>query len=685
MLRVATDIGGTFTDVVYIRNNSIHQAKCDTVYPHFEQGVINALVKTNLTCSDIDFFAHGTTIVINTLTERTGAVTGLITTRGFRDVLEIARGDTPDIYNVYYQKPKPFVPRYLRCEITERVNHKGEIITPLAENEIEPIIDQFQAEGVTAIAICFLHSYANPEHERTAMALIKKKWPTVAVVTSYQVCREQREYERTNTAALSAYVLPQTDAYIEKLVSKLSKRGLRCTPYIMQSNGGITTAAHARTHPIALIESGPVGGILGAASYAKLIGVPDIIALDIGGTTAKCALIQDGHIPITTEYVIEKTPTSSGYPIKTPVIDLVEIGNGGGSIAWIDSAHALHVGPHSAGSNPGPVAYGRGGEKPTTTDANLYTGCINADNFVGGTVRPDRERIEQAFQSLGDQLGVSAMEAAQGVIQIANANMVNALKLVSVNRGYDPRDFVLIAFGGGGAMHATALASELSIPKVIIPPHAGVFSAWGMLMLDLRRDYILAMQAQLTPANLPVLAQHYQQLTHEARDDFKRDGFSDHQIRDERYIDARYIGQGHTVRIAVNTGEINDGWLTQSIATFHSEHEKAFTFRLDSIIEVVNIHLVSFGLVDKSECPEIARVTSAQATPFSERRVDFAQYGVYSTSIYKRTDLSPGMVINGPAIIEEETTTTAVLPHNQLELDRFGGLHISINSPDITN
>ena len=419
--------------------------------------MLNAVSKAGVSYADIAFFAHGSTVVINTLTERKGAKTALLTTKGFRDLLEIARGNTPDIFNVRYQKPEPFVPRHLRLETVERMDYQGEVVTALDLTELPQQLDYFRAQGVEAIAISFLHAYQNPAHEQQLAAAIAQQWPEVAVICSHQVTREWREYERTNSAVLSAYVMPAARSYLDKLGNKLAEDGLGHEPYIMESNGGIIPLHSARNNPITLVESGPVSGILGAEAYGRLINEPEILALDIGGTTAKCSLIHQGRASITTDYVIEKTPTSAGYPIKTPVVDIVEIGNGGGSLAWIDAGGSLRVGPESAGSQPGPVAYGRGGTAPTTTDANLFTGRINPDAFAGGEIRPDEQAVQRAFQQLADQLDVSAMDCAHGVLQIANANMVNALKLISVNKGHDPRDFALMAFGGGGAMHAVAL------------------------------------------------------------------------------------------------------------------------------------------------------------------------------------------------------------------------------------
>ena len=682
-VRVATDVGGTFTDLVYIDDGAIKAVKSDTTPPNFEQGVDNAAAKANISLSDVDFFAHGSTVVINAITERKGVKTGLITTKGFRDVLEIARGNTPDIFNNYYQKPAPFVPRYLRSEIDERLAYNGEVISDIDLSQVPALVAHFKAQGVEAIGICLLHAYINPTHELALLNEIKRLWPQVRAIASHEISSEWREYERTSTTVLSAYVLPPAQQYLDNLKQKLTNNGLTNDPYIMQSNGGIATLNSARNNPITLVESGPVGGILGAAAYGLVIDEGDIMALDIGGTTAKCSLIHNGQTRVTTEYMIEKTAKTAGYPIKTPVIDIVEIGNGGGSIAWVDAAGSLHVGPQSAGSTPGPVAYGRGGNAPTTTDANLITGRINPDNFAGGDITPDVDGVKAAFSALGQQLNVDAMDVAHGVIKIANANMVNALKLISVNRGYDPRDFALMAFGGGGAMHATALGLELNARKVIIPPFAGVFSAWGMLMIDLRRDYIQTHQLEVNTSTKNEIAQTFSAIIDKANTDYRADGFDSDRITHELYLDARYHGQEHTVKVKIPQLSLAvDEFIAQLSAAFHQAHFQEYTFSLEgSAIEVVNFHLVAFGILDKAKLEPLVASDAKDAKDASQaiiatREVDFDDLGVHQSAIYQRDLLRPNMEFVGPAILEEATTTTVVLPNNRVEVDDFGGLHI---------
>lgn len=680
-IRVATDIGGTFTDLVALCDGRVSAIKSHTVADDFAQGVFNTLEKGDIASADIGFFVHGSTIVINALTQRKGVKTGLITTRGFRDVLEIARGNTPDLFNTYYRKPKPCIPRYLRREVSERTDYRGRIITQPCETELVAALDFFEQEAVEALAVCFLHSYANPENEQLALTLIKRQWPAVTVIASHQVCREWREYERANTTALAAYVLPPADAYLNGLEQGLQEKGMGNSPFIMQSNGGIASVNSVRANPVSMVESGPAAGVLGALAYSKLIGEHNVLTLDIGGTTAKCSLIHNGMARITTDYRIEKTRKNAGYPIKTPVIDIVEIGSGGGSIAWLDDAGCLHVGPRSAGSSPGPVAYGLGGREPTITDANLLTGRINPERLVGGEIKTRLDSVRAAFATLSEQIkvapGVEPIAAAQGVLQLANANMINALKLVSLNRGHDPRDFSLVAFGGGGALHAVALAEELSIPKVIIPPYAAVFSAWGMLMIDLRRDYINTAIVPFRATAEPEIEKRFADLEQEAEREFGAQGIPRAAIYHQRYLDARYVGQEHTVKLNLCDEALSIASLTED---FHNAHEKEYTFRLDNPVEVVNFHLASFARVEKTRLEPLSRAASpSPASALSGcREVVYADGNVLAARIYERERLAPGMEISGPAIIEEAASAAVVHEGNRVAVDDYGGLHIHL-------
>lgn len=682
-MRASSDVGGTFTDLVYYSVDPVTgacgdvlTAKADTTPPNFEQGVLDALNKSGVDVSALDFFAHGSTVVINALTERKGVKTALITTKGFRDVIEIARGNRPDLFNFNFRKPAPFVERYLRAELDERVTYRGHISRSVDLAPLGGIIEQFRKDGVEAIAIAFLHAYVEPSNEIQVLSEIKRLWPEVSVLASHEVSREWREYERTNTTVLSAYVHPITERYIERLEAKLKEGGYQEPLFMMQSNGGIATAAAAKANPIAMVESGPASGIFAAAYMGKRIDEPNLIVLDIGGTTAKCTLVENGEVKVTTEYHIEKDGKNPGYPIQTAVSEIVEIGNGGGSIAWVDEGGKLHVGPKSAGARPGPAAYGHGGSNATTTDANLVLGRIDPKSFVGGERDPDWAAVDAAFAPLSDRLGLSKAEVARGIVRIANANMTGALRLVSTNKGFDPRDFALMAFGGGGAMHAVALAEELRVPHVIVPVNSSVFSAWGMLLTDLRRDYIQTRLTKLEQAETSVIQDSFAALRDKAKIDYGRDD-----VEFECFIDMRYIGQEHTVKIpAAFDGSGNIDVRVTAVA-FHTAHEKRFTYRLDNEIEIVNYHLVASVSVAKPDLKE-KPVTGLQVadTVIGQREVDFDQHGIHLTTIYDGLKLECGMEFFGPAIIQEPSVTCVVPPPHRVSIDRFGNYHIHLKT-----
>lgn len=681
-IRVATDVGGTFTDLVAFEMQDgqmrVTTAKSDTTPPDFEQGVLNVLQKGNIDPAEVDFMAHGTTVVINALTERKGVTVGLITTEGFRDTLEIARGNRPDFFNLHYVKPAPFVPRALRAELPGRITYQGAERAPLDLSALPEILDGFRAAGVDAVAISLLHSYANTSHERAVLEEVRRLWPEVSVVASHQITREWREYERSNTAVLSAYVQPVAARYLSKLDDGLKQRGMRQSPYIMQSNCGVDSLAATSAVPITMVESGPASGFWGAAELGKLIGEPDILALDIGGTTAKCSLIEGGEVRIMTDYWIERDRRSAGYPIMVPVVDLVEIGNGGGSIAWVDDFDKLHVGPQSAGALPGPAAYGKGGTKATTTDANLWLGRINPDYFCGGDVIADMAATETALGAIGSQLGVSTDEAARGIVRIANNNMVNALKLVSLNRGHDTRDFTLLAFGGGGAMHAVALAQELQCRKVVVPAAASVFSAWGMMMSDLRRDYFMTQLTDLTEGAAARIEASFAEVEAKARDTFAAEGVDSAQLSFLRYGKFRYQNQEHTTEVLLD-GAITEEALARIEADFHEIYEREYTYRLDAPVEMVGLHLVARAEVGKLEMQSAPLGDADAASALKgQREVDYALEGRHLAAIYDGTMLRPGMTFAGPAIVEDPGTTLVIHPGNQVKVDGFGNIHIDL-------
>ena len=675
-MKLATDIGGTFTDLVYLDETSgaYFLAKALSTPPHFSKGIMDAIHKSDLDPTAVTGFVHGATVVINALTERKGAKTALVTTEGCRDVLEIGRANRPDIYNMRFRKQPPFVPRELRFEVTERMNYKGEVVTELDLGTVDAVAKQIEAEGCEAVAVCFLHSYANPEHELAVAARLRELLPNVLVTASSEITREWREYERTSTAVLNAYVQPVAASYLRQLESSLRSEGIDAPLDIMKSNGGTSSFDFVVEQPIHLVESGPVGGVIGAAALGELIGEPNLITMDIGGTTAKCSLIENGDYKITTEYRIERDDRSAGYPIMAPVVDIVEIGAGGGSIAWIDAAGALKIGPRSAGASPGPASYGLGGTEPTITDANLISGRINPDYFLGGEIQLDVEKARTAYQPIADALGVSVEEAAIGVIRLANANMINALKLVSVRRGYDPREFALIAFGGGGSMHAVALARDLRIGKVIIPVAPGHFSAFGMMMSDAMQDYLLTALTSSDEGSRERIGSIFDDLETRAVDYFLGAGFDRGQIELVRSLDMRYNGQEHTVRVRMPEGELDFVELNDR---FHAAHERAYTFRLPSGVEIVNYHVAALVPTMKPALAEQERRTGSPRMK-SSRAVDFDTWGRLESAIYERSDLFPGCRLHRPAIIEEPAASTVVPPGVQVTVDPIGNIIMTL-------
>ncbi len=678
-MRVATDIGGTFTDMVSIsKTGDIQTIKTDTTVPNYEQGVINVIQASGVNPKEIDMFIHGSTVVINTLTERKGAKTALITTKGFRDVLEIARGNRPDLFNVRYKKPTPFVERYLRQEVEERLDYQGNIITPLNKSSVKEIAAYFKEQEVEAVAIAYLYAYINPQHEIETKEIIQALLPDVKVTASHEVAREWREYERTNTAVLNAYVKPTASTYLQKLNNKLNDIHLKGNKFVMQSNGGTTNFQHAEETPINIIESGPAAGVYGAAVLGEMIGEKNIIAFDVGGTTAKCSLIDNGEMKVDSDYYIEKNDKNAGYPIKVPVVDIIEIGNGGGSIASIDKTGALKVGPKSAGAFPGPIAYGKGGKSPTTTDANLLTGRLSLDNFEHKT---EIATIKAAFQEkIADSLSMEVEDVALGIIRLANSNMLQALKLISVRKGYDPRDFTLVAYGGGGPLHATALAKELGIKKVIIPIASSVFSAWGMLMTDVRNDYIHTFNIALPNIKSDSFDAKWKELELAATTSLIEDGFSEETIVFSKSVDMRYKGQEHTVKVPYPDEVWNEQVKRQISNTFHQLHENKYAYKLiDNEMEIVNLHLTAFGKLKKDPLQK-RTFHQADQTPIIEKRnVLFEEDGWLSVNVYDRNLLGPGHTVQGPAIVEEVTSSTILYPNQSLIVDDFGNLIITLH------
>ncbi len=679
MGRLATDIGGTFSDLVYFDDarGTLSTAKSLTTPADLTKGVIDTIELAGLSPAEVDFFVHGGTTVINAITERKGAKTALVTTAGFRDVLEIQRGNRPDLYNLRFEKERPFVPRLLRFEVRERVDASGNVLMPLEIKDLEGVVERCREEGVEAIAIQYLHSYVAPEHEAETARYLREHLNGVSVTASYEITREWREYERANTAVLNAYVQPIVQSYFGRLEDALRGTGVDCPYAAMQSNGGTTSFAWAKEHPITLMESGPAAGCNGAAIVGALCDEARVIYLDIGGTTAKCTTIEDGKPSVTTEYRLEYSRTQFGYPLRVPVVDIVEIGAGGGSIAWFDQAGLLKVGPRSAGADPGPACYGRGGVEPTVTDAKLITGIINPTNFAGGQFDLDEDGARRAMQTIADGLQVSVDEAAVAVIRTVDANMINALKLVSIQRGHDPRDFALVVGGGGGPMHGPALGRELGVKEIIVPLYPGLFSAWGMLATEPRRHFQQTTLQRAEEVSADEISALFAGLKEEAIGYFGTDrDMAEAEIVFEGHIDLRYLGQEHTVKVPVAIERVE---IDRILSDFHDVHEKTYTFRLDDTpVEFVTYRLAASAHVPR---PELKALTpdgrSIEAARKAPRTVDLAEDGQHEAAVYDRDKLPAGAVLKGPLIVEEATSTTLLHPDQVLRVDAFGFLRIT--------
>jgi N-methylhydantoinase A len=663
-IRLAVDIGGTFTDLVAVNTatGEVTRAKADTTPGRLEQGVLTALARSGLPAADVAAFIHGTTVVINAVTERAGVATALVTTEGFRDVLEIGRGNRPDIYNLAYRKPEPFVPRRLRFEVPERMSYLGEPVTPLDSGKLAAVAAELATTGVAAVAVCFLHAWANPAHEQAAAGLLRQLLPGVAVVASHEVSGQWREFERTSTTVLSAYVQPVVATYLASLETALRGAGVAGPMRVMRSNGGVASFERAQSAPISLLESGPVAGVTAAAQLGERLGARHVLTLDIGGTTAKTTAVRDGEVRVEALHHIGRTPVSPGYPVQAPTVEIVEIGAGGGSVIWADRAGGLHVGPRSAGAEPGPACYGRGGTEPTLTDANLMAGRIDPGSFLGGAMRLDTDAASKALAQVGAQLGTGAADVARGALRYAVAQMGHALRMVTLRRGYDPRDFAFVAFGGAGPLHAALLARELGIPQTIIPPGPGHFSAFGMLTGHLRADAVRTIVGQLADIDLaPVLAA--------ARAAALADlGHPGDGVVTRHYAELRYQGQEHTLEIPLE----QDGDLQLLSEAFGRRCQEAYAFRLDAPLEVVSVR-VSVTAPDGPPVPWAA--DGAHAAPARSRRVDFDQHGgVLDTPVLTRASLAAA--VPGPCVVTEAAATTLVLPGQSVRPDELGNLVI---------
>ena len=681
--RIGVDVGGTFTDFV-LRDEAtgrswVHKAPSTPRDPSeaVRNGLPALLEKAGAGAAEIGQFLHATTVATNAIIQRRGAKTALVTTRGFRDVLILGRQKRYETYDLHMRKPEPLIPRERIFEVRERTSFEGEVLEPLDQADLEEVVARIAGGGYEAVAVALLHAYANPAHERAVGAALARRLPGVALRLSVDVSPKLREYERANTAVLNAYVQPIVQTYFGRLEEALGGADIRCAYAAMQSNGGTTSFSWAKEHPITLMESGPAAGCNGAAIVGDLCDEPRVIYLDIGGTTAKCTTIEDGTPKVTTEYRLEYSRTQFGYPLRVPVVDIVESGAGGGSIAWFDKAGLLKVGPVSAGADPGPACYGRGGTEPTVTDAKLITGVINATNFAGGQFDLDEGKARAAMEKIASGLGTDVVEAAVAVIRTVEANMINALKLVSIQRGHDPRDFALVVGGGGGPMHGAPLGRELGVKEIIVPLYPGLFSAWGMLATEPRRDFMQTVLRRAEEVEAGDVRAVFAGLREEAERYYQTDAhMGEAEIAYEGRIDLRYLGQEHPVTVLV---DIESAEVQAILAAFHDAHEKTYTFRLDDTpVEFVTYRLTASAKVPRPEMTRLAadgRSIEAAARP--ARTADFAEDGRHEAAVYERDRLPPGAALAGPLIVEEATATTLVHPGQTLRVDDYGFLRIT--------
>jgi N-methylhydantoinase A len=689
--RLGVDIGGTFTDGAMVDEASgevlIVKVPTTPADPSagFMAAVERALERAQSPAEGLRLLVHATTVATNALIEGKTARVGMITTRGFRDVLEIGRQIRSRLYDVHLTKPKPLVSRRWSFEVGERLDAAGAVLEPLDADGVRHAVRQLKAEAVEAIVCCFLHSYVNPVHERQAAELIRAEYPEAFLSISSEVCPEFREYLRASTTAVNAAVMPIVSRYLDALESRLQARGIAAPFYVMQSGGGVMSVRSAKERPVYMVESGPAAGVITAGAFALPHGYGNVLSFDMGGTTAKVGLIREGRPQLSTEFEVGGqaiTPIGegrgSGYPVRTPVIDLVEVGAGGGSEAWIDAGGALRVGPRSAGAVPGPACYEQGGTAPTITDANLLLGRLDANFFLGGEIALDLDAGREAILThCGRPLGLDPLQAASGIVEIANAHMTAAVRLISVQRGYDPRDFVLVAFGGAGPLHANALARELGIPTVLIPPSPGIASALGMLMTDLTHEFVATRRqllAALDPAGLVALFSDYEA---QGASRLAREGVDPSQQRLIRTLDLRYRGQSHELTVTVPAGALTPQDMARTLEQFHAAHTRAYGYAArEDPVELVNVRLTAVGVSAKPQLKALAHGTGdvRQAVKGS-RPVWFAEIsGFASCPVIDRHGLRDGDRIAGPAVIEELDSTTVVHPGYEVRVDQFGNL-----------
>ena len=692
--RVAADIGGTFTDLVMLGDDGrVLVKKVASTVDDYARGIVDGLQallgEHGLAGAQVAEVVHGTTVAANAILEGKGARTGLITTRGFRDILEIRRLRVPRLYDPAWQKPPPLVERRLRVEVDERVNHRGEVTRPLDRRSLEQAVAHLLREGVDAIAVSLLHSYANPVHEQAVKAYVRAHAPDIPLCLSAEVLPEIREYERTSTVVVNAYVMPVVQRYLQRLAAGLHAAGIGAPLQIMQSNGGVMSAAMAAAAPVHMIESGPAAGVVGARALAQRLDLPNLITVDIGGTTAKAAMIEGGAVSRAAEYEVgagiiagARLLKGAGYLLRAPAIDLAEVGAGGGSLLWLDRGGALRIGPHSAGAVPGPACYGLGGSEPTITDANVVLGFINPAALAGGAVRLRADLARQAItERVARPLGLSLEEAAHGAHVIAAAAMIRAIRAVSSERGRDPRDYALCAFGGNGPVFAATMARALEMRRVVIPPLPGLFSSFGLLLSPrehhLTRSFLRPLH-DVVPAELD---QHYAQLEAEALAPLQAEGYPAAGIVLERSADLHYAGQSFELSVPVPRRPLTAADLADMAEAFGQEHARTYGHRAgeDETVELVSLRLVARVRAERPPLPARLDVAApAPATGPAARAVYFGrEHGWLTTPVLSRAQVGPA-ARPGPLLVDEYDATTVVPPDATLHADEWGNLHLTL-------
>lgn len=683
-MRIAVDIGGTFTDVVALGEDSgaITCEKTLSTPGDLTQGVLQGVRDLKLPMDEVSLFIHGSTVVINAILERNGARTALVTTQGFRDVYEIGRINRPDSFDPHFSKHRPLIPRELIFEQPERILADGTVRREFDEDAAALIAREIAASEIDAVAVIFLHSYAHPQHERRMVEILRRAKPDLFISASHEISREYREFERTSTTAANAYVGPVVSAYLGKLEKGLARREFGGTLLIMQSNGGLSDLDTARRQCVQMMESGPAGGVVGTMALCDELNIASAVSFDMGGTTAKACVVQRGEPSFSPDYFVGGYAT--GLAIRIPVLDIIEVGMGGGSIAYLDEVGGLHVGPRSAGAMPGPACYGLGGREPTITDANLLLGRIDAAAFHGGGMPLHTDRAEEAFgESLLPALGVDTVRAATGMLEVATSEMANAVRGVTLNRGLDPRDFTLIAYGGGGPLHGPEVARLLSIGTVVIPRNPGHFSAVGMLTADWRRDRVRTLFANLDELEMENLEDIFQQLETEGELELRDSAVAPVAIAFERAADMRYVGQEHSVTVRLPEQLGSPAARQQIKALFDDAHDRRFGHSApDEQAQIVSVRVSTVGRLSKPRSEPLPDGGSrvAEVARLGWRAVEFPGRGSEQSLVYDRSELLAGNVIEGPAIIQEAASTTPVAPGDRVRVGAFGELVMTIGA-----